>query len=385
MDLEILNKVVWGNSIKSYLLLIVIIFLGLIFKRLSSKLLTKFIYTFLRSFSKEVKIDKFLNLLRSPIEFLILIIVLYLALNQINYPLNTVVFERIINKEPYTVTIIDILDKIFLLLIIFSAFRILLRFIDFISHVFEYRASLTASKTDDQLVPFMRELTKILTIIVGVFVIMGSVFDLNVATIVAGLGIGGLAIALAAQDTLQNLLGSFTIFADKPFIVGDLVHVAGYDAVVEKVGFRSTVVRTLDKTLVIIPNKMMIDSPLENLTLRNLRRVKFSVGVLYGTPAETIKKIANEIKVYIDLHLQTNQDTLVVFDAFGDSSLNIMILYYIEIVDYAIYMKIKEDINFRVMEIVLNNGADFAFPSRTIYHDFGENGLNVNSGKTNSL
>jgi MscS family membrane protein len=359
--------------------------LGLIFKRLSSKLLTKFIYTFLRSFSKEVKIDKFLNLLRSPIEFLILIIVLYLALNQINYPLNTVVFERIINKEPYTVTIIDILDKIFLLLIIFSAFRILLRFIDFISHVFEYRASLTASKTDDQLVPFMRELTKILTIIVGVFVIMGSVFDLNVATIVAGLGIGGLAIALAAQDTLQNLLGSFTIFADKPFIVGDLVHVAGYDAVVEKVGFRSTVVRTLDKTLVIIPNKMMIDSPLENLTLRNLRRVKFSVGVLYGTPAETIKKIANEIKVYIDLHLQTNQDTLVVFDAFGDSSLNIMILYYIEIVDYAIYMKIKEDINFRVMEIVLNNGADFAFPSRTIYHDFGENGLNVNSGKTNSL
>jgi len=385
MDLEILNKVVWGNSIKSYLLLIVIIFLGLIFKRLSSKLLTKFIYTFLRSFSKEVKIDKFLNLLRSPIEFLILIIVLYLALNQINYPLNTVVFERIINKEPYTVTIIDILDKIFLLLIIFSAFRILLRFIDFISHVFEYRASLTASKTDDQLVPFMRELTKILTIIVGVFVIMGSVFDLNVATIVAGLGIGGLAIALAAQDTLQNLLGSFTIFADKPFIVGDLVHVAGYDAVVEKVGFRSTVVRTLDKTLVIIPNKMMIDSPLENLTLRNLRRVKFSVGVLYGTPAETIKKIANEIKVYIDLHLQTNQDTLVVFDAFGDSSLNIMILYYIEIVDYAIYMKIKEDINFKVMEIVLNNGADFAFPSRTIYHEFGENGLNVNSGKTNSL
>jgi MscS family membrane protein len=385
MDLEILNKVVWGNSIKSYLLLVVIIFLGLIFKRLSSKLLTKFIYTFLRSFSKEVKIDKFLNLLRSPIEFLILIIVLYLALNQINYPLNTVVFERIINKEPYTVTIIDILDKIFLLLIIFSAFRILLRFIDFISHVFEYRASLTASKTDDQLVPFMRELTKILTIIVGVFVIMGSVFDLNVATIVAGLGIGGLAIALAAQDTLQNLLGSFTIFADKPFIVGDLVHVAGYDAVVEKVGFRSTVVRTLDKTLVIIPNKMMIDSPLENLTLRNLRRVKFSVGVLYGTPAETIKKIANEIKVYIDLHLQTNQDTLVVFDAFGDSSLNIMILYYIEIVDYVIYMKIKEDINFRVMEIVLNNGADFAFPSRTIYHDFGENGLNVNSGKTNLL
>jgi MscS family membrane protein len=383
MDLDILNKIVWGNSIKSYLLFIGIIVLGLIFKRLFSKLITRFIYTFFKKFSKEIKIEKFLELLIRPIELLILVVILYLALNQLAYPLNTVVFERIINKAPYTVTIIDVLDKIFLLLVIFACFRILLRIIDFISHVFEYRASLTESKTDDQLVPFLRELTKILTIIIGVFVVMGAVFDLNVATIVAGLGIGGLAIALAAQDTLQNLLGSFTIFADKPFIVGDLVHVAGYDAVVEKVGFRSTVVRTLDKTLVIIPNKKMIDSPLENLTLRNLRRVKFSVGVLYGTPAETIKKIADEIKVYIDLHLQTNQDTLVVFDAFGDSSLNIMILYYIEIVDYAIYMKIKEEINFRVMEIVLNNGAEFAYPSRTVYHEFGETGLNVNSGKTN--
>ena len=153
------------------------------------------------------------------------------------------------------------------------------------------------------MVPFLRELTKILTIILGVFVVMGAVFNLNVATIVAGLGIGGLAIALAAQDTLQNLLGSFTIFADKPFVVGDLVNVAGYNAVVEKVGFRSTVVRTLDKTLVIIPNKKMIDSPLENQTLRNLRRVKFNVVVLYGNPPEKIKKISEEIKSFIDKHL----------------------------------------------------------------------------------
>ena len=154
-----------------------------------------------------------------------------------------------------------------------------------------------------------------------------------------------------------------------------MVHVAGYDAVVEKVGFRSTVVRTLDKTLVIIPNKSMIDSPLENLTLRNLRRVKFNVGVLYGTPAATIKNICTQIKEYIDQHHETSMDTLVNFDSFGDSSLNIQVLYYIEIVDYAIYIGIKEEINYKIMEIVLENGADFAFPSRTIYHEFGEKGI----------
>lgn len=375
MDFEFLNQIVLGNTIKSYLLFIGIILFGLILKRLVSKLISKLIFTFFSRFTKEIKVDKFLELLIKPIAFMIMIIVFYLAVNQLSYPLEAVIFKRTINKELYTITIIEVLDKIFLFLMVFSAFRILLRIIDFISQVFEYRASLTESKTDDQLVPFLRELSKIVTIILGVFVVMGAVLNMNVATIIAGLGIGGLAIALAAQDTLQNLLGSFTIFADKPFIVGDLVHVADYDAVVEKVGFRSTTVRTLDKTLVIIPNKKMIDSPLENLTLRNLRRVKFSVGVLYGTPATTIKKIAKEIKAYLDEHHETSMDAIVVFDAFGASSLDILILYYIEIVDYDIYMKIKEEINYKVMEIVLNNGADFAFPSRTLYHEFGDQGI----------
>lgn len=377
MDFSFLNQVYFGNSLKSYILFFGIIILSMIFKKLISKILSRLLFTFFQRLSKEIKVDKFLELLVKPIEFLITTILIYIAINQLTYPLDLVVFKRTIDKMHFTITIIEVIDKIFLTLIIFSGFRILLRIIDFVSHVFAYKASLTESKTDDQLVPFMRELTKILTIIIAVFVILGAVFNLNVATIIAGLGIGGLAIALAAQDTLQNLLGSFTIFADKPFVVGDLVHVAGYDAVVEKVGFRSTVVRTLDKTLVIIPNKKMIDSPLENLTLRNLRRVKFNVGVLYGTPAETIQKIVKEIKVYLDDHKETSMDGLVAFDSFGDSSLNIVILYYIEIVDYAIYMAIKEEINYKVMEIVLKNGADFAFPSRTIYHEFGEKGIPI--------
>ncbi|MFC5284552.1 mechanosensitive ion channel family protein [Pedobacter alpinus] len=375
MDLSFLNQIVFGNTLKSYVLFFCILIIGLILKKLISKYLSKLIFSFFKKHSSEIKVDKFLELLLKPIEFLITIVLIYVAINQLTYPLDVVVFKRVINKAAYTVTIIEVLDKIFLLLIIISTFKILLRLVDFVSHIFAYRASLTESKTDDQLVPFMRELSKILMIIFGVFVVMGAVFDMNVATIIAGLGIGGLAIALAAQDTLQNLLGSFTIFADKPFVVGDLVHVAGYDAVVEKVGFRSTVVRTLDKTLVIIPNKSMIDSPLENLTLRNLRRVKFNVGVVYGTPASTIKKICDDIQAYIDKHHETSMDTLVTFDSFGESSLNIQVLYYIEIVDYNIYMKIKQEINFKVMEIVLNNGADFAFPSRTIYHEFGEKGI----------
>lgn len=379
MDFAFLDQMILGNTIKSYLLFLGILLFGLILKKLISKYLGKLLFIFFQKLSKEIKVDKFLELLLRPIEFLITIIVLYVAINQLSYPLDLVIFKRTIGKAAYTVTIIEVIDKVFLLLIILSGFRILLRLIDFVSHVFAYRASLTESKTDDQLVPFLRELSKIIIIIIGVFVVMGAVFNMNIAAIIAGLGIGGIAIALAAQDTLQNLLGSFTIFADKPFIVGDFVHAVGYDATVEKVGFRSTVVRTVDKTLVIIPNKKMIEGPLENLTLRNLRRVKFNLGLLYGTPPETIKKICAEIKAYIDDRHETNMDTHVNFDSFGESALNVQVLYYIEIVDYAIYVTIKEEINFAIMDIVLKNGTDFAFPSRTIYHDFGDRPLSVSN------
>lgn len=381
MDQQILNQIFWGNSVRNYLFFIGILILGFILKRLVSRLISRFLFSFFQRFSQEVRAEKFLELLLKPIEFLITIIFIYLAINQLDYPLNEVLFRRtsLENKveKVYIITIIQVVDKLFLLLLIISAFRILLRVIDFIGHVFSYKASLTDSKTDDQMVPFLKELSKIVAIILCVFVVMGAVFNMNVATIVAGLGIGGLAIALAAQDTLQNLLGSFTIFADKPFIVGDLVKVAGYDGTIEKVGFRSTHLRTMDKTLVIIPNKTMIDSPLENQTLRNLRRVKFNIGLLYNTSAEVIQKISHEIKEVVNDHEHTNSDTIVNFDSFGDSSLNIQILYFIEIIDYAIFLSIKEDLNYKIMKIVEENHAEFAYPSSTVYHQFNDKGLKI--------
>ena len=375
MDYQFLDQIYWGNSLKNYLLFLGIIIFGLILKRVFSKIITKVFFTLFKRFSQEIKLETFLGLLVKPIEQLLIILMIFLAVNQLDFPLDIVIFKRTVNKVVTTIALIQVLDKVFLFLVILSSFKIILRTIDFVSHVFAYRATLTASKTDDQMVPFLRELSKIVTIILGVFIVMGAVFNMNVATIVAGLGIGGLAIALAAQDTLANLLGSFTIFADKPFVVGDLVNVAGFDGVIEKVGFRSTLLRTMDKTLVVIPNNKMIDSPLENLTLRNLRRVKFNIGVLYGTAPEVIKTIAAQITDYIQTHKETTQDTLVTFDSFGDSSLNIQVLYFIEIVDYTAYMKIKEQINYKVMEIVLDNKADFAFPSRTLYHEFGSAGI----------
>lgn len=376
MNTEILSQEVLGNSLKNYLLFATILIFGLLLKRIFSRLLSKLMFRLFKRLHPETDPKVFIDLLLRPVELLILFSVLYLSINQLDYPLHEVIFKRttFVNKVPsvYELTLIQVFDKLFLLSFIISLFWIALRMIDFVAYVFLYKASLTESKSDDQMVPFIKELSKIVTIIFGVFVILGAVFNLNVATIIAGLGIGGIAVALAAQDTLQNLLGSFTIFADKPFEVGDLVRIDKYEGTIEKVGFRSTLIRTLDKTLVIIPNKKMVDSPLENLSLRNLRRMKFNISLKYDTPVEVMHKISKEIETYVNGHDSTSNDTLVTFDSFGESALNIQVLYFIEIVDYNDYMHIREDINYRIMQIVAENKAEFAFPTQTVYHEYAD-------------
>ncbi len=373
MNTQFYQQIFWGNTLKNYILFFGFLLIGFIVKKLFSKILSKGLFLLFKKFYTQSSPEKFHQLLLQPIEFLVAIILVYSAINQLDYPLNEVVFRRITyvdkTQKIFSITLIEIIDKIFTFLVIVSSVRIALKIVDFVAHIFAYKASLTESRMDDQMVPFLKELSKILLIITCVFVVMGAVLNMNVATIIAGLGIGGLAIALAAQDTLQNLLGSFTIFADKPFVVGDLVHIEGYDAVIEKVGFRSTLLRTLDKTLVIIPNKKMIDSPLENLTLRNLRRVEFNISLPYSTKPDVMKKISFQIKEFINDHSKTSNDTIVVFNAFSASSLDIKVLYYIEIMEYEIYMEIKDEINYKVMDFVLANGANFAYPTTTIYHE----------------
>lgn len=374
METGFLNDIFFGNTLESYLIAIGILIFGLVFKRVFSKILSRIIYKLFKTVHSGTDSKVFVGLLMRPIELLIFFIAAYLAINQLDYPLSEVIFRRsnTSGKVPvvYEIKLIQVIDKLFLLLFIISFFRIILRLIDFVAHIFLFKSSFTESKSDDQMVPFVKELTKIVTIIFAVFVVLGWVFNLNVATIIAGLGIGGIAVALAAQDTLQNLLGSFTIFADKPFVVGDLIRIDKYEGTIEKVGFRSTLLRTTDKTLVVIPNKKMVDSPLENLSLRNSHRMKFNIGLKYDTPSDVMMKIAEEIKSFINSRPLVGEDTIVTFDTMGEAALNIQVQYFIVVADGADYPQIKEEINYEIMKIVSSNGASFAQPMQPVFQDF---------------
>ncbi|RZK41608.1 MAG: mechanosensitive ion channel family protein [Pedobacter sp.] len=346
----------------------VIILLGLFFKRIVSRFLSKLLFKLFKKFAEDVRLETFVALLLKPFEFFITVFSLFLAVNQLKHPLGVVVYTYKKAKLVEVFTLGEFLDKVFLFLIILSVFWIFLRIIDFVAHVLMYKAARSENKADDQLVPFLKELFKFIVYFIGFFVLLGYVFEVNALSLITGLGIGGIAIALAAKESLENLIGSFTIFIDKPFTVGDLVKVDGVEGTIEKVGFRSTVLRSTDKTTIVIPNRAMIDGVLENLTRRNYRRVKFNIGLTYETDSETIKRIIYEINNFLDNHPHTSDNT-VTFDSFGDSALHVQVLYLVENIAYNQFLQIKEEVNFKVIELVNQHGSEFAYPTQRTVGD----------------
>ncbi|MES2457653.1 MAG: mechanosensitive ion channel family protein [Bacteroidota bacterium] len=361
MEINFFEQLFWGNTVRQYCFLVGFILLGLLFKRIVSRLMSLLLFTVFKKFAQDINDGTFVSLLLKPIESFITFFTLYVAINQLTHPLDVIVWHR--TKPKTSIAIGDVIDKIFLFLIILSIFWIILRIIDFIAHVLKYKASLTQNKADDQLIPFLKELTKTLICFMGFFVLLGFVFEINVLTLITGLGIGGIAIALAAKESLENLIGSFTIFLDKPFTVGDVVKVDGIEGTIQKVGFRSTWLISPDKTTIVIPNRAMIDGVLENVTMRDFRRVNFHIGLTYETRMEDVKKILEAINRYLYDHPDA-KDGYATFDNFGDSGLNIQVLYLVVNMEHSKYIKVKEDINFKLIEIVQQFNSGFAYPTQ---------------------
>jgi MscS family membrane protein len=362
--LKISNQHYFGNTALQYAWFIGIIILGFLFLRFFSRTTSRLLFRFFKKFAADVNGEKFVELLVKPLELLISVSIVYWAISQLSYPFEEIIFKR----KQSSLTYFDVIDKLYLFFLIFGITWTFLRIIDFVALVFSYRGSLTTSKSDDQLIPFVKELVKIVTYIIAVFVVLGLVFKINVLTLIAGLGIGGIAVALAAKDSLENLFGSFTIFIDKPFVVGDLVKIDGIEGNIEKVGFRSTQIRSVNRSIITVPNKKMIDGALENLTLRNFRRIKFSIGLSYETPATTLKKIIAEINMLIKTNTNYNEDSIAIFEEFGEFSMNIKVVYFEEMIEYNEHLLNREKINFAIAEIISKNGASFTHPTHTVIH-----------------
>ncbi|MFC7667299.1 mechanosensitive ion channel family protein [Hymenobacter humi] len=254
--------------------------------------------------------------------------------------------------------------RIFLLGIIATVTWVMLRLVDFALLVVQRRNELRDSpglrRLDHQFLPFAKDLLKVLVIIIGLMVVLGEVFGVNVTALIGGLGIGGLAVAFAAKESLENLIASFTIFLDQPFGVGDLVKAGEVNGTVEKIGFRSTRLRTAEKSYLTVPNKSMIDKPLDNLSLRTSRRVGFTLTFDQKTTSAQLHDIiAGSIKA-MQGHPLVTQDVQMKFNALTPSGKEVTVQYFVDTTSYDEYLDVKEDLNYRLVEVVEEHGGVFA-------------------------
>jgi len=194
-------------------------------------------------------------------------------------------------------------------------------------------------------------------------------FGINITAFIASLGLVGMAFALAAKDTAANLFGSIALMVDRSIKVGEWIKVNGVEGVVEDIGMRTTKIRTFEKSFVSVPNSIVANSNIENFSRRGVRRIKMSIGLTYDTEPETISSIVDEIRYMLRSHpeIAHDQTLLVRFNKFNPSDLGIFIYTFTNTSNWREYLRIREDINLKIIEIVRRHKANFAFPSQSIY------------------
>lgn len=256
-------------------------------------------------------------------------------------------------------------SKLFDTLIIINIAFILVKTMDYLTSLIKPIVARTETKLDDQLVPIIRKAAKI-CIVIMTSVILIERLGYPVTSIIAGLGIGGLAFALAAKDTVANLFGSVVIFADQPFQIGDWVVIGSSEGVIEEVGVRSTKIRTFADTLITIPNSEVANQRIENISAFRNRRVYLKLGITYSAGAEGADKAVTIIRQVLDDHPRVKEGHYIFFDDFNDSSLNLMVYYFVSSTIWREYLTVRQQVNLEIMRRFADANIQFAFPTRTI-------------------
>jgi len=248
----------------------------------------------------------------------------------------------------------------------------LYRLVDIVEYYLNRLVGRTETKLDDMLVPVVRKALRITISIIAALMIAENILGADrVQSLLFSAGIGGIAVALAARDTIANFFGSITIFADRPFQMNELVKIGDHFGPVEEVGFRSTRIRTLDGHLVTVPNSMIVNSIVENVGKRPFIRRISNITITYDSGRQGAKRTVEIIKEILagipEINTDPEKPPRVYFNEFNDWSLNIYMSYWVKPADYWLYQQVNERVNLEIMKRFEAEHIEFAFPSQTLY------------------
>ena len=349
VDFPFLRQMWWGNELWKYLFSLIYIFLAFYI----SKFLDFLTRVWLNKWAEKTETkfdDLLLELLNGPVRVVAFVIFLRVGLDVFQWP----------DKVQ------AVMNKCFTLIVAVSLIYTVLKFVDLLMSYWHQRSRTEADKAfDQQLLPIVRKSLKVFVIVVGALVTLDNL-GINITAAIASLSIGGLAVGLAAQDTLANLFGAVAVFVDKPFRIGDRIKLEGVDGTVETIGLRSTRVRSVDSHLVAIPNKIMGNAIITNITQRPHIKTEMNLGLVCDLSSAKLKQAIRLLEEIYRAHPQT-EDLIVSFNKFADSSLNVQVIHWWKGTDQKGYFAGMQDLNLTIKERFDAEGISFAFPTQMLY------------------
>jgi MscS family membrane protein len=346
-----------SNPLRSYILVIVTILFVIALKRVISRLIARLIFRFVRRMGSGLDKSAFLDLVVGPIGIFLVVFVSMSSIEKLHFP-------EELDFDIYEVKSKIIVQALALIIIIVSFIWLLLRLVDFVALVLRNKARSGGGARDNQMIFFIRDFLKAVLGIMGVLMILNSAFKVDVSSILASLGLAGAAIALAAKESIENLIASFVIFFDKPFKAGDVLKVNNISGTVEKIGLRSTRIRTDQKTYVTVPNKQMVDSIVDNLTLRTQRKGELRLELGLSTSSGQLAELIAGIKKIL-VKDKVENSTAFLNDITG-SALLVNADYFTAPITQDEFNSIKQQVNLDVLGLMEKMGLSIAGSSTDV-------------------
>lgn len=349
----IFNFVLLDNTVGSYLIVAAIIVFVALFKKYLSRYVAGLLFRIIRKLVKGVDKETFINLVVAPLRTFLLILITIITLEKLNFPTTPIKLGSLSFSPDfriYRITLHQLVDTVSVIILIFSFIWLLLRIIDFIALILEWKANLTADQTDNQLIVFFKDFFKVIIVINGFLLVLKFGLHLDIGNLITGLSIAGAAIALSTRESLENLIASFIIFFDKPFTTGDLVKVQNITGTVEKIGLRSTRIRTDQKTFVTVPNKQMVDSILDNLSLRSQRRAFVQLELQAATPPEKIQELIKKLETILLQHKNEIDQFTVLLADINKNAFYVQVEFFTPAGTIAAFNAVRQKVNLEMIE-----------------------------------
>jgi MscS family membrane protein len=350
--MEFLEYEWMDNSLRSYLSVASVILVLLLLKRFVARPFAILLFHIIRKCWRSIDKASFLELVMKPIGVFIIIVASITAISVLQFP-------KALDVDIYGTAFQLIFERLLLSSIIISFIWLSGKIIDFTSLTLEKKAKLTEDKRDDQLIVFTKNLLKIILGILGILLVIRVGLNRNISSLLTGLSIIGAALALAAKETIENLIASFIIFFDKPFTAGDIIRVNNINGTIEYIGLRSTRIRTNDKTLVTVPNKQMVDSIVDNWTVRTERRGEIKIEVHIQTSVSKLENLAGILSKWISEQSEVKNSS-VLFSEFSKQAKVLSVEYFTAPFNADDFNAIKEKINFGIATILEENNIEMA-------------------------